>query len=186
MIMSLSAFQAYFHSILVRVPWVHWTVICLLALTVFLLVRKKGSVYGAIALGITVFIGLLLLDTAVMIRYLGFQHHVAGCNLKIDLTQLFHGEKRRQIELISNTVVFVPFGFFLSEFRSSLKRIGVWRQIGFVALASFCLSLCIELLQLILHVGFFEVTDLVMNTVGGVVGAVLALAGRKVLGVNRK
>ena len=180
--MSLSAFLAYFHSILVRVPGWHWAVICILALTVFLLTRKKGSVYGAIALGMTVFIGLLLLDTAVMIRYLGLQHHVAGCNLRFELTQLF----RRKIELVSNAAVFIPFGFFLSEFLSSLKRIGVWRQIGFMALASFCLSLCIELLQLVLHIGFFEVMDLVLNTVGGVVGAVLALAGRRLFRVNRK
>lgn len=184
--MSLSAFQAYFHGILARVPWWHWAMICFMALTVFLLIRKKSSVYGAIALGMTVFIGLLLLDTAVMIRYLGLQHHVAGCNLRFELTQLFHGENRRKIELVSNAAVFIPFGFFLSESLSSLRRIGPWRQIGLVTLASFCLSLCIELLQLVLHIGFFEVTDLVMNTAGGVVGAVLALAGRRIFRVNRK
>ena len=40
-------------------------------MTVILLIRKKCSVYGAIALGVTVFMGLFLLDTAVGIRYLG-------------------------------------------------------------------------------------------------------------------
>ena len=43
-----------------------------------------------------------------------------------------------------------------------------------MTLAAFGLSLCIECLQLVLHVGFFEVTDLVMNTVGGGVGGVVA------------
>ena len=185
MTMSLSAFLAYFHSILVRVPWWHWTVICVLALTVFFFFRKKGSVFGAFSLGMTVFVGLLLLDSAVMIRYLGLQPHMAGCNLRVELSLLFHGDNRRKIELISNTVAFVPFGFFLSAFLSSLKRIGVWRQIGYVALASFGLSLCIESFQLILRVGFFELTDLVMNTLGGFSGACLALIGRKMLRIDK-
>lgn len=45
--------------------------------TVILLIRKKCSVYGAMAWGLTVFIGLFLLDTAVGIRYLG--DHEARC-----------------------------------------------------------------------------------------------------------
>ena len=183
--MSLSAFLSYFHGILIRVPWWHWAVICILTLTVFLLIRKKGSVYGAIALSITVFIGLLLLDTAVAARFFRVHPHATGTIFKIDWARLFHGSYRHRVELISNVVVFIPFGFFLSEALSSLKRLGVWSQIGYVTLASFLLSLCIESLQLVCRVGFFEVTDLVLNTVGGFVGAVLALAGRKVL-VNRK
>ena len=185
LVMSLSVFQAYFHSILVRVPWWHWAVICILTLTVFLLIRKKGSMYGAIALSITVFVGLLLLDTAVASRFFRTHPHATGTVFKIDWTRLFHGSYRHRVELISNAVVFMPFGFFLSEALSSLKRLGVWQQIGYVTLASFLHSLCIECLQLVCRVGFFEVTDLVLNTVGGVVGVVLSLAGRKVL-VNRK
>ena len=56
----------------------------------------------------------------------------------------------------------------------SLNRTGSWRRVGLVTLAAFGLSLCIECLQLVLHVGFFEVTDLVMNTVGGGVGGLVA------------
>ena len=185
LVMSLSVFQAYFHSILVRVPWWPWAVICILTLTVFLLIRKTVSTYGAIALSITVFVGLLLLDTAVASRFFRTHPHATGTVFKIDWARLFHGSYRHRVELISNAVVFMPFGFFLSEALSSLKRLGVWRQIGYVTLASFLLSLCIECLQLVCRVGFFEVTDLVLNTVGGFVGAVLALSGRKVL-VNRK
>ena len=48
---------------------------------------------------------------------------------------------------------------------------GVWlcarHQIGRVALVAFGLSFGDESLQLFLHVGFFELIDLVMNTVGG-------------------
>ena len=70
--------------------------------------------------------------------------------------------------MFANVAVFVPFGFFLSEFLSTTKCFASNRQIGLVALAAFGLSLCIESLQLLLRVGFFELMDLVMNTVGGV------------------
>ena len=70
--MTGSALQEYARGILSHVPWMHWAVmgVVSLALTVILLIRKKCSVYGAIALGLMVFMGLFLLDTAVVIRYL--------------------------------------------------------------------------------------------------------------------
>ena len=43
------------------------------------------------------------------------------------------------------------------------------------------LSLCIESLQLLLRVGFFELTDLVMNTLGAFVGALISAGVRKVV-----
>ena len=145
-------------------------VVVQLALTIFLLARKKCSVYGAIALGLTVFMGLFLLDTAVGIRYLGIMKHNTGHNLTLDLSRMFQKSGQGPAETISNIAVFVPFGFFLGEWLATLNRTSFWHRVGLVTLSAFCLSLCIECLQLALHVGFFEVTDLVMNTVGGGVG----------------
>ncbi len=62
---------------------------------------------------------------------------------------------------------------------NSVKR---YMLLGRVALASFALSLSIEHLQLLLHVGFFEVTDLVMNTLGGFAGALISVELRKEVG----
>ena len=138
-----------------------------LALTVILLIRKKCSVYGAIALGLAVFMGLFLLDTAVGIRYWGIMKHAAGHDLTLDFTRMFRKSGQGPVETLSNIAVFVPFGFFLGEWLALSNRTGSWRRVGLVTLAAFGLSLCIECLQLLLHVGFFEVTDLVMNTVGG-------------------
>ena len=182
--MTGSALQTYARGILSHVPWTHWAVmgVVSLALTVILLIRKKCSVYGAIALGLTVFMGLFLLDTAVGIRYWGIMKHAAGHDLTLDFSRMFRKSGQGPVETLSNIAVFVPFGFFLGEFlaeasavssagpESTTKRLGAWRRLGRVTLASFALSLCIELLQLLLHVGFFELTDLVMNTVGGVIG----------------
>ena len=55
-----------------------------------------------------------------------------------------------------------------------------------MTLAGFGPSLTIECLQLLLHVGFFELTDLVMNTVGAFVGALISAGVRKVVGGGEK
>ena len=91
-------------------------------LRVILLIRKKCSVYGAIALGLTVFMGLFLLDTAVGIRYLGIMKHAAGHNLTQDFSRMFRKSGQGQTETLLNIAVFVPFGFFLGEWLASLNR----------------------------------------------------------------
>ena len=174
-----------------------------LVLTVILSIRQRNcSLYGVIALGLTVFMGLFMLDAAVVIRYLGITPHTFGYNLNLDFSSLFR--KTRQVpETISNMAVLVPFGFLLAEFlaEASAKALSVasvrplaltsataftakmlpgsWRRLGWVVLAAFGLSLSIECLQLLLQVGFFELTDLVLNSVGGFVGASLSLLVRR-------
>ena len=178
--MSLTAVLTYARGILSRVPWEHWMAmgVLSLALTIILLIRKKCSVYGAIATGLTVFMGLFLLDTAVAIRYMGIMHHISGNNLTLDFSRLFQKSGQGPVETISNIAVYVPFGFFLGEALAEIKRLSSWRLIGWVTLSAFGLSLCIECLQLGLHVGFFELTDLVLNTVGGCVGGGVSVMGR--------
>ena len=182
--MSPLTVASYAHSILGHIPWEHWVgmVVVALAWTIILLIRKKYSVYGAIAWGLTVFMALFLLDTAVVIRYLGLMKHSAGHNLTLDFSRMFQKTGLGQAESICNVAVFVPFGLFLSEFLASAMQLRPGRQLGLATLAVFGLSLCIESLQLVLKVGFFELTDLVMNTVGAFVGAEMAVVGRMVLG----
>lgn len=65
--------------------------------------------------------------------------------------------------LVGNVLVFVPFGFFMpmaSRYRSFLTT----------AFYSFGISLCVEIFQLITKVGSFDVDDLLLNTIGGIVG----------------
>ena len=184
--MSSSALRNYLQDILAHVPWWRWAVICILALTVFFLMRKKSSCYGAVALAASVFVGLFLLDTAVLNRIGIHWARISGIDLAAEYNRLLHGGERRHVEMLANMAVFVPLGFFLSEFLAALKRFGSWRRIGLVVLVSFGFSLCIECLQLVLRVGWFEVTDLVLNTVGAFVGASLSAVGRTVFGLFRK
>lgn len=178
----LSVLQTYIRGIVAHVPATHWTVIGALSLTltIFLAGRKNCSVYGAIALGITVFSSLFLLDTAVVIRYFGMMGHESGYNLAFDFARLFrHGSG--SAEMLTNLAAFIPFGLFLSEFLASAKRFSAGRRLGLATLVGFGLSLCIECLQLLLRVGFFELTDLVMNTLGAFVGAGVAVLIRRFL-----
>ena len=180
--MFFPTLQTYIRGMLSSIPWAHWTAIGILSLVVILLARKKTTGYGAVALGISAFIGLFLLDSAVLIRYFGFYPHCSGFDFKVDLNRIFHSSGLSRVEVFSNFAIYVPFGFFLSEHLAATKRFQPWSQLALVTLAAFGLSLCIESLQVILRVGFFELTDLVMNTVGGGVGALMSLGLRKVVG----
>ena len=180
--MFFPTLQTYIRGMLSSIPWAHWIVIGILSLVVILLARKKTSWYAAFALGISAFIGLFLLDSAVLIRYFGFYPHCSGFDFKVDLNRIFHSSGLSRVEVFSNLVVYVPFGFFLSEHLTATNRCRFFSRFGIATLAAFGLSLCIESLQVILRVGFFELTDLVMNTAGGFVGALMSVGVRKVVG----
>jgi len=66
--------------------------------------------------------------------------------------------------LLGNVALFVPMGFLLPLlFRRA-------NSFGKVFLASFLVSLCFELFQLFTHTGNFDVDDLILNSLGGIVG----------------
>lgn len=66
--------------------------------------------------------------------------------------------------LLGNVIAFVPFGLFLP--------IMINNRFGYIGmtLLSLDLSLFIELLQLVSKVGSFDVDDLFLNTIGGLIG----------------
>ena len=68
------------------------------------------------------------------------------------------------LNLAGNVMAFVPFGAFLPflayRMRSLLK----------VTLASFEVSLMVEIIQLCTRVGCCDIDDLILNTAGGVLG----------------
>ena len=70
--------------------------------------------------------------------------------------------------LAGNILIFIPFGFFMPV-------ACVRRNIIATAIETFLLSFCIELIQLITKVGCFDVDDLFLNTLGGVIGYIIFL-----------
>lgn len=66
-------------------------------------------------------------------------------------------------EVVANLVLFVPFGLYLRLVAPSWPR---WKAVGVVAAS----SLALESAQYVLAVGSADVTDLVVNTAGGLIG----------------
>lgn len=69
--------------------------------------------------------------------------------------------------LFGNIIGFVPFGLFISFL------VPTFRNIGRIILISFCFSLTIESVQIVFRTGAFDVDDLILNTVGGMIGYVI-------------
>ena len=68
------------------------------------------------------------------------------------------------LNLGGNVAGFMPFGFILPIVSRRGRR---WYN---TVLLAFCLSLCIETIQLVFKVGSFDVDDLFLNTLGGILG----------------
>lgn len=68
--------------------------------------------------------------------------------------------------LLGNILIFVPYGFFVSM---AGRTRGFFKTFFF----SMFLSLAVETVQLIARVGSFDVDDILLNTIGGVLGYIL-------------
>jgi len=66
--------------------------------------------------------------------------------------------------LIGNIVAFIPFGIFLPILTNN--RLKIFQ----VTVFTFALTLSIELIQLKSMVGIFDVDDIILNTLGGIIG----------------
>ena len=75
--------------------------------------------------------------------------------------------------LLGNIALFVPMGILLPLV---FKRAIGWLKI---VIATFLISLCFELFQLFTHTGHFDVDDLILNSIGGLVGYGCYLIARK-------
>ena len=117
------------------------------------------------------------MDTAVLIRIGDGVVHKTGFDPAYELHYFIYGGMVRWTEMFANIAAFVPFGLFLGDFLAEAFAVAGRRRIWIVALFAFGLSLCIEGLQLVLKLG----VDLVLNTVGGAVGAWMSVKWRKVV-----
>ncbi len=83
------------------------------------------------------------------------------------------------MNVFGNILIFMPFGFFLpmaSRYRS------FWTTL----FASFALSLGVEMFQFLTRVGSFDVDDLFLNTLGGILGYAIFAIGSAIRRRRRK
>lgn len=91
------------------------------------------------------------------------------------------GSSIGRLNLFGNILIFIPFGMLLTLAlrRSPLRLLGA-------AAISFAASLALECAQALLGIGTFDVDDLILNTAGGVLGAMAAGAALRLFGPGRK
>jgi glycopeptide antibiotics resistance protein len=81
------------------------------------------------------------------------------------------------INLLGNIICFIPFGFLLPTL--SYKR-GYKNGVTVTLLAT-VFSILIETAQVIAKVGAFDVDDILLNTLGGLIGYIIFVIGRKIV-----
>ena len=101
-----------------------------------------------------------------------FVNAFSGCEINLvpfaDLANVFIADKRAFIYLFfGNILWFVPFGFLMKRITNMTT--------ARIILLGFLLSLCIETMQFVFGMGVFEVDDLILNTVGVLLGTVLLI-----------
>lgn len=78
----------------------------------------------------------------------------------------FAGYSSGKREMLDNLIAFIPLGLLLGI---NFKQTSLRRKLAFVAL----LSLTAEIVQFILAIGRTDITDLIMNSLGGWLGLAL-------------
>lgn len=77
------------------------------------------------------------------------------------------------VELLSNVLIFVPFGIYVSMLKPH------WRFLKQL-LPFIGVSLLFEIFQYVFAIGATDITDLLGNTVGGIIGIILCVIFKRV------
>ena len=138
----------------------------------------KGSVFFRKLFALA-FVSSLILFRTLLNRNL-WQNPLSNVMGGWGIWETVNGERKLTTECIENVIMMVPFSAvvmwtFQEKMGNSWKRI-LW-QSGKMA---FVFSVVIEMLQLLLRLGTFQLSDIFYNTVGGVLGGVCYLGVMKV------
>lgn len=90
----------------------------------------------------------------------------------VNLIPFFSKGKIDLSEIILNVIIFIPAGSYAGVL---FKR---WSFVKKVFLF-FLVSLVFEMLQFIFKIGAFDVTDIITNTIGGIIGVIIFKAIEK-------
>lgn len=95
------------------------------------------------------------------------------------IRETVNGEKQLTTECIENVIMMVPFS--AAVLWSFGKKIGNgWKKILWQSgKITFIFSISIEILQLLLRLGTFQLSDIFYNTVGGMIGGLIYCAVMK-------
>ncbi len=134
--------------------------------------RKKRIGIGLIRLLFVVYLGCLLYFLFLS-EYFGRTERIAGFQYNLQpfreisryvrlrrvLPQLF------VVNIIGNVAAFLPFGLLLPFLLP--KRM---RRLPVIFFLTYLFSLGVECTQMLTHVGIFDLDDIILNTLGGILG----------------
>lgn len=122
--------------------------------------RKSKLLWVLAAIYILVLFWIILFKGQMSLEHLP---HIRNINLiPFGEMLILNGEPNFN-EVFSNMLIFVPLGLYLAMLNFGRSQ---WAQI----LAAAVVSLVLETLQYVLAVGASDITDLLANTLGGVIG----------------
>ncbi|WP_251553169.1 glycopeptide resistance protein VanZ-A [Neobacillus muris] len=117
--------------------------------------RKKLS-RGLLAFYLVTLIWLVLFKVQYnILSVFNYQHR--SLNL---IPFVAHGSSK---EMVDNVIIFIPFGLLLNV---NFKKIGFLAKLAYTLV----LSLTFEFIQFIFAIGAADITDVMTNTVGGLLG----------------
>lgn len=127
----------------------------------------------------TLFILYLLLLTWIILFKMQFKltdlPHIRSINLIPFSESVITNGKIDFDEILNNLIVFIPIGIYIGMLKPD------W-PFARKALIPLGLSLFYEVLQFIFGIGASDITDLLMNTLGGVTGLLILIPFTKLLG----
>lgn len=141
-------------------PSYWWLWLIVVALTVWLINGRKVTPRPLLA----AYVFFVLMETVI-----GRKVGVGRVEL-VPFWSYSHTELR--MEIVLNYILFIPFGFLL--YLCFGKKYGLR-----VVIAGFLLSASIEIVQLVFRIGLFEFDDMIGNTIGCLIGAVVGKLIRK-------
>ena len=110
-----------------------------------------------------------------------------GSRIGVDLS-LYKGWGSKHVGNVSlirtysilNVIFFVPYGVIISLFNYIEKQKRVFQMVigGLIVIVT---SMTIEILQYITQRGYFEIDDLLCNTLGGLIGCVFVIGVRTIM-----
>lgn len=102
----------------------------------------------------------------------------------IGIWGLYDANGELTTEVLENLALFIPFSVLLLWcFREKIvgTSVRLWTTLWKSAFVVFLFSLTIEFLQLFLRLGTFQLSDLIYNTLGGLVGGFIYWCGYKII-----
>lgn len=96
--------------------------------------------------------------------------------------EIVDGERQLTTECIENVIMMIPFSLCVMwTFEEKVADTRSWKDIVWKSgKIAFIFSVCIEMLQLLLRLGTFQLSDIFYNTVGGCFGGVCYWIVRKI------